>query len=68
MTARPIIVRPVRAIKRRLREVGDTYARVHKQLGRMGFAVSHRAQTNIDKLLSSLPKPVLNDLAHALSA
>lgn len=68
MKAHPIIVRPVRAIKRRLREVGGTYMRVHNQLGLMGFAVSHRAPTNIDKLLSSLPKPVLNHLAHTLSA
>lgn len=68
MTALPIIVRPVRAIKRHLREVGGTYMRVHNQLSSMGFAVSHRAPTNLDKLLSSLPKPVLNHLAHALSA
>jgi hypothetical protein len=68
MTDHPIIVRPVRAIKRRLREVGGTYMRVHNQLGLMGFAVSHRCHTNIDSLLSGLPKPVLNDLAHALSA
>lgn len=62
------IARPVRAIKRRLQEVGGTYIRVQNQLGLMGFTVHHRAPTNIDKLLTGLPKPVLNDLAHALSA
>ena len=62
------IVKPVRCIKRYLTQVGGTYVRVQNELSAMGFTVHHRAPTNIDKLLTGLPKTVLNELAYRISS
>ena len=61
------IIKPVRFIKRSLMHSGRTYIHIHIQLSALGFTVHKRAPTNIDALLTGLPKTVLDELANRIA-